>query len=120
VAGGVDDVEAVLGVGQVHALPEAGHCSGRDGDAALLLLLHPVGGGSAVVHLAQLVGHARVEQDALGGGGLAGVDVGRDTNIAVALNGGLASHGFLSLTAQSPPARNDGSGFQPSEYGDET
>src|SRR5690606_2186764 len=97
VTGGVDDVEAVLGVGQVHALPEAGHGRGRDGDAALLLLLHPVGGGGAVVHLAQLVVHTRVEQDALGGGGLAGVDVGGDTDVAVALDGRFASHEITPL-----------------------
>src|SRR5690606_20330829 len=72
---GVDDVDAMLGLGQVHALPEAGHGRGGDGDAALLLLLHPVGGRSAVVNLAQLVVHTGVEQDALGRGGLAGVDV---------------------------------------------
>jgi hypothetical protein len=93
VAGGVDDVDAVLGVGHVHALPEAGHGSRGDRDAALLLLLHPVGGGSAIVHFAQLVGHAGVKQDTFGRGGLASVNVGRDTDIAVALDGGLASHG---------------------------
>jgi hypothetical protein len=65
----------VLGEVQVHALPEAGGGSRRDGDAALLLLLHPVHGGGAVVHLTDLVVHAGVEQDALGRGGLAGVDV---------------------------------------------
>ncbi|MPM33322.1 hypothetical protein SDC9_79895 [bioreactor metagenome] len=92
VAGGVDDVEAVLGVGQVHTLPEAGHGSGRDRDTTLLLLLHPVGGGSAVVHFAQLVGHAGVEQDTFGRRRLACVDVRRDTDIAIALDGSFASH----------------------------
>src|SRR5690606_12643518 len=58
VTGGVDDVEAVLGIGQVHSLPEAGRGSGRDRDAALLLLLHPVHRGGAVVHLTDLVVHA--------------------------------------------------------------
>ena len=33
-----------------------------------------------------------VEQDALGGGGFAGVDVRGDTDVAVALDGGLAGH----------------------------
>ena len=75
VAGGVDDVDLVV-------LPEAGHRGGRDGDAALLLLLHPVGGRRAVVGLAQLVVDTRVEQDALGGGGLAGIDVGHDADVA--------------------------------------
>jgi hypothetical protein len=85
-------MERSTGVGHVHALPEAGHCRGSDGDAALLLLLHPVGGGGAVVHFAQFVGHTRVEQDTFRGRGLASVDVGRDTDVAVALDGSFASH----------------------------
>jgi hypothetical protein len=43
-------------------------------------------------HLTDLVVHTRVVQDALGGGGLAGIDVRADTDIAVALDGGLAGH----------------------------
>ncbi|MNV59717.1 hypothetical protein D3C71_1521570 [compost metagenome] len=92
-AGGVDDVETVLGVGQVHALPEAGHRSRSDRDAALLLLLHPVHGRRAIVHFTNLVVHTGIEQDTFGGRGLASVNVGRDTDIAVALDGSLASHG---------------------------
>ncbi len=75
VPGGVDDVDLV-------ALPEARHRSGGDRDAALLLLLHPVGGGSAVVRLADLVVDARVEQDALGRRRLAGIDVRHDADVA--------------------------------------
>jgi hypothetical protein len=103
VAGGVDDVEAVLGVGAVHALPEAGGGSGRDRDAALLFLLHPVHGGSAVVHFTDLVAHAGVEQDAFGGGGLAGVDVGRDTDVAVTREGRGTCHEITPLMWISPP-----------------
>ena len=92
VAGGVNDVDAVLGQGLVHAFPEAGGGSGRDRDATLLLLLHPVHGGSTVVHFTNLVVHTGIEKHALGGRGLASVNVGRNTDIAVALNGGMASH----------------------------
>ena len=92
VAGGVDDVDAVLREGVVHSLPETGGGSGRDRDATLLLLLHPVHGGSAVVHFTNLVVHAGIKQNALGRCGLAGVDVRRNTNVAVALDGSLASH----------------------------
>src|SRR5690606_37954153 len=49
-----------------------------------------------IVGLAQLVVHAGVEQDALGGGGLAGIDVGHDAEVAVTLDGSGASHGTLS------------------------
>ena len=65
VARGVDDVDAVL-VATCPCRPERGRGSGRDGDAALLLLLHPVHGGLAVVDLADLVDYAGVEEDPLG------------------------------------------------------
>ena len=55
---------------------------GRDRDAALLLLLHPVHDGSALVDLAHLVGAAGVEEDALGRRRLTGVDVGHDPDVA--------------------------------------
>ena len=75
VARGVDDVDAC-------PLPEAGGGGAGDGDAALLLLHHPVHGGGSLVDLAQLVGAARVEKDALRGGGLSGVDVGHDADVS--------------------------------------
>ena len=53
----------------------------RDGDAPLLLLGHPVHHSSAVVHFADLVRAARVIQDALGRGGLAGIDVSHDADV---------------------------------------
>jgi hypothetical protein len=55
----IDDVDPVLRILLIHALPEAGRRSGRNRDAALLLLLHPVHGGGAVVHLADLVREPR-------------------------------------------------------------
>ncbi len=95
VARGVDDVDAVLLELVTHALPETGRGSRGDGDAALLLLLHPVHGGRAIVHFTDLVVDAGVEQDAFGGRGLAGVDVRRDTDVAVTLDGGSAGHGQI-------------------------
>jgi hypothetical protein len=44
------------------------------------------------VHFTDLVVHTGVVEDALGRRGLAGVDVRRDTDVAVALDGGLAGH----------------------------
>ena len=87
----------MLGVGHVHTLPETGRRGRRDGDAALLFLLHPVHGGSAFVNFTDLVVHAGVKQDALGGGGLTGVNVSRDTNIAIALNGVLRAMRSLQI-----------------------
>ena len=92
VTGRVDDVDAMLVVLLVHALPEARGRGGSDRDAALLFLLHPVHDRSAVVDLADLVGEAGVEQHALGCGRLARVDVGDDADVAVAANGCAASH----------------------------
>ncbi len=75
VAGGVDDVDLVV-------VPEAGGRRGGDGDAALLLLLHPVHRGGAVVHLTDLVADTGVVEDALGRRGLAGVDMRHDADVA--------------------------------------
>src|SRR5690606_475987 len=92
VARGVDDVEAVLLERLVHALPEAGGGRGLDRDAALLLLLHPVHRRGAVMDFAELVVDTGIEKDALGRGGLAGIDVGHDAEVAVALDGGGTCH----------------------------
>src|SRR6185437_4378880 len=85
VAGGIDDVDADV-------VPEAGGGGAGDGDAALLLLLHPVHDGGAFVHLAQAVGLAGVIEDALGGGGLAGINVGHDADVPSAGEGCAAGH----------------------------
>jgi hypothetical protein len=79
VAGRVDDVDAVL---DAVTRPEAGRRGGRDRDAALLLLLHPVHRRGALVNLADLVRNTRVEQNALGRRGLTGVDVGHDADVS--------------------------------------
>ena len=83
VARRVDDVDAVFGIIARHALPEGGGGGRRDGDAAFLLLLHPVHHGGAVVHFADFMSDAGVEEDALGGGRFARVDMGADADIAV-------------------------------------
>ena len=74
VAGRVDDVDGVV-------TPAGSRRGGGDGNAALLLLLHPVHRGGALVDLAHLVDLAGVIEDALGDGGLAGVNVGGDADV---------------------------------------
>ena len=75
VPGRIDDVDAKVA-------PERRRGGGRDRDAALLLLRHPVHDGRALVDLAHLVGAARVVEDPLGRRRLAGVDVGHDPDVA--------------------------------------
>ena len=87
VAGRVDDLDDV-------ALPLALGGGGGDGDAALLLLLHPVHDGGALVDLTDLVGDAGVEQDPLGRRRLAGIDVRHDADVADLGEGGVCGgHG---------------------------
>ena len=76
--------------------PEAGGRGGGDGDAALLLLLHPVHRRGALVDLADLVVDARVVEDALGRRGLTRVDVRHDPDVAGRRYGKLASHESVS------------------------
>ena len=46
-------------------------------------LHHPVHGSTSIVDLTDLVALTAVVQDSLGGGGLTGVNVSHDTNVAV-------------------------------------
>ena len=77
-------------------VPEAGRRGGRDRDAALLLLLHPVHRGGALVHLTDLVVLAGVVEDALGRRRLPGIDVGHDADVPIAIERGLPGHDVLS------------------------
>ena len=74
VPGRIDDVDTMVA-------PERGRGRGRDGDAPLLLLGHPVHRGRALMDLADLVDLLRVEEDPLGDGGLAGVDMRDDSDV---------------------------------------
>ncbi|MNI58662.1 hypothetical protein D3C73_1137810 [compost metagenome] len=94
----VNDVDAVFGVIARHALPEGGGGGRRDGDAAFLLLFHPVHHGGAVMDFADFVGDTGIEEDALGRRRFARVDMGADADVAVKLDARLASHGlFLAV-----------------------
>ncbi len=104
VAGGVDDVQPL-------AVPERGGRGRRDGDAALLLLLHEIHGRGAVMHLADLMALAGVIENPLGGRGLAGIDVRHDAEVAVVLDGMGAGHRntcpccWLAVTSDSARTR---------------
>ena len=97
--GRVDDVDAVV-------VPERGGRRRRDRDAALLLLGHVVHDRGALVDLTDLVGLAGVVEDALGRRGLAGIDVGHDADVAVALEGELTlGHCQITLTRRRTNTR---------------
>ena len=85
VAGGVHNVDRVV-------TPLGGGGGGGDSDPPLPLLRHPVHDGSTGVHVTDLVGAPRVEQNALGNRGLPGIDVGNDPDISERFDGQLSSH----------------------------
>ena len=74
-AGRVDYVDRM-------AVPFAGYGGGLDGDAALALLHHEVGGCVAVMHVAVLVDLAGVEKYPLGCRGLSRIYVGDNADVA--------------------------------------
>ena len=90
VAGGVDDVDAVLQRAGLRLAvflqrPVAGGGSGGNGDTSLLLLLHPVHRCGTVMRFTQLMRLAGIKEDALGCGCLTGVNVRHDSDISCKL-----------------------------------
>ena len=84
-AGRIDDL-------YVGALPVAGGHRGGDGDAALLLVHHPVHDGLAIMHLTDLIRLAGIEKDPFGNGGLAGIDVGDNADVPDVVDFGGSLH----------------------------
>src|SRR4029079_16711816 len=90
VPGRIDDVDAMVA-------PERGRRGGGDRDASFLLLGHPVHGRGAFVDLTDLVDLLRVEEDPLGDGRLARVDMGDDSDVPRACERNLSCHGLPML-----------------------
>jgi hypothetical protein len=86
VAGGVDDVQALV-------VPERGGRGRRNGDAAFLLLLHPIHRRGTFVHFADFMALAGVIEDPFRSRSLPGINVGHDAEITVVLDGMNAGHG---------------------------
>ena len=76
VARRINDIDAVV-------VPEAGRRSRGDRDTTLLLLLHPVHGGCAIMHFADFIRLTGVKKDALGGRGFTSVDMRHDPDVAI-------------------------------------
>jgi len=83
VAGGVDNINAMLFKRAIHTTPETGGSRRGNGYAALLFLLHPIHGGRAVVHLTYFVRNAGVIENAFGGRRFASVDVSHDADVSI-------------------------------------
>ena len=103
VSRGVNNIDAVAGAGEklLQALllllrPQTRHGGRGDGDAPFALLLHPIGHRVAVIHVADSVDQAGIKENALGGRGLARVDMRGNANIARPL------HGDIAVWANSP------------------
>ena len=60
---GIDNIDTVINVSvrTFFSFPTSRNCSGRNRDTTLALLLHPVGGRSAIMHFTHLVHHAGVK-----------------------------------------------------------
>ena len=99
---GVDDVDRVVA-------PDAVGGGRRDRDAALLFEIHPVHFGLTVMDFTKLVLAAGVVQDALGGGGLAGVNVSHDPDVAGMTQPGAGLHcsALVPLPVLVPAATRD-------------
>src|SRR5690606_27366759 len=93
VARSVDDVDSMLGLVQVAAAPEARGGRRSDRDTALLLLLHPVHRGRAIMDLAEAVIAPGVIEDAFSCGRLSGVDVSGDADVADKFDRVRSGHG---------------------------
>ena len=117
--GAVEHAKAALDLhGEVHVpgrvydvdlrvAPGDGGSGRRDGDAAFLLLRHPVHHGRALVDLADLVRLSRVIQDALGRRGLAGIDVSHDADVARVLQR-ILSHVPYRVPSMRKPLTDEG------------
>ena len=79
----INDVDTLLDAlpRAAGSVPSAGNGGGGDRDATLALLLHPIGHGRPLVHLAHLVDGARIEKDALGRRRLARIDVRGNSDV---------------------------------------
>src|SRR5262249_39675222 len=99
-----DDIDPIGGAVSV---PETGGRGRGDRDAPLLLLLHPVHGGGALMDLTDLVVLAGVIKDALGRCRLPGIDVGHDADVAIAVERGFTGH-ILSLYQRKSGATDPG------------
>src|SRR5207247_8973923 len=90
-------------IGAVDAViePDAGRSGGRNGNAALLLLGHPVHRRGPFMHFTHAVYFFGVEEDALSRGCFASVYVSNNTNISGFFEWVFSRHNILLLAIMS-------------------
>ena len=81
----INYVDPMLFVILVHTAPKAGRGRRGDRDATLLLLLHPIHYGIAVMDFANLMGDPGVKKNPLGGCRFSSIDMRHDADVAVAV-----------------------------------
>jgi hypothetical protein len=79
----------------VHTFPETGSSRRGNRNSTLLLLLHPIHGGSAIVHLTNFVRTAGIEEYAFGSCCFTRVHMRTDANIAVSADRSFACHDLI-------------------------
>ena len=80
--GGVNDIDTMGIILFLGAFPHAGGGSRGNGDTTFLFLYHPVHRSGAVMHFADLMGLAGVEQNTFGRRSFAGINVCHDADIS--------------------------------------
>jgi hypothetical protein len=74
-AGCINDIDSVIS-------PEAGRCSGGDGDTPFLFLNHPVHDSSPIMNFTYFVRYTGIVEDSFGSRGFPRIYVRHDANIA--------------------------------------
>src|SRR5690625_5310665 len=81
----IDDIDAIFGAIASHTTPKSCRGGRRNGNAALLFLLHPVHGCGAFVGFTNFVVNTRIKQYTIGGSCFYGINMCCNTNVTVVL-----------------------------------
>jgi hypothetical protein len=80
----------MVGIIMFHPFPKTRGSGRSDGDATLLLLLHPVHRSRTVMHLAKLMRYTGIKQDAFGGRSFTGINMRHYADVPVTFYGSFS------------------------------